>query len=40
MNGDWTFLTNHPQVPFCMARDPGIRPLDISDGVRITERSA
>jgi predicted transcriptional regulator len=36
----WTFLTNHARVLLCIARDPGVRLLDIAQRVGITERSA
>ena len=36
----WTFLTNHAQVLVCIAEDPGIRLIDISERVGITERAA
>lgn len=36
----WTFLTNHAQVLVCIAEDPGIRLIEISGRVGITERAA
>lgn len=36
---DWTFLTNHAHVLFCIAQDPGIRLRDVADRVGITERA-
>ena len=36
----WTFLTNHAQVLICIAHDPGVRLIDISERVGITERAA
>jgi len=36
----WTFLTNHAQVLACIAEDPGIRLIEISERVGITERAA
>jgi hypothetical protein len=36
----WTFLTNHARVLVCIAEDPGIRLIDISERVGITERAA
>jgi DNA-binding MarR family transcriptional regulator len=36
----WTFLTNHARVLVCIAHDPGVRLIDISDRVGITERAA
>jgi winged helix-turn-helix DNA-binding protein len=36
----WTFLTNHAQVLVCIAEDPGMRLIDISERVGITERAA
>ena len=36
----WGFLTNHPLVLLCIARDPGARLRDIAASVGITERSA
>jgi predicted transcriptional regulator len=35
----WTFLTNHAQVLVCIAHDPGVRLIDISERVGITERA-
>lgn len=36
---DWTFLTNHAHVLFCIAQDPGTRLRDVADRVGITERA-
>lgn len=36
----WTFLTNHAQVLLCIAHDPGVRLIEISGQVGITERAA
>ena len=36
---DWTFLTNHAHVLFCLAGDPDLRLRDIADTVQITERA-
>jgi hypothetical protein len=36
----WRFLTNHAQVLLCIAHDPGIRLIDISERVGVTERAA
>ena len=36
----WTFLTNHAHVLLCIARDPGIRLVDIARHVGVTERAA
>ena len=36
----WTFLTNHARVLVCIAEDPGIRLIEISERVGITERAA
>lgn len=38
-NSDWTFLTNHAHVLFCLAQDPEIRLRDVADLVGITERA-
>lgn len=38
-NSDWTFLTNHAHVLFCLAQDPEIRLRDVADQVGITERA-
>ncbi|MGK0360928.1 MAG: hypothetical protein ACI9U2_003242 [Bradymonadia bacterium] len=37
---DWTFLTNHAHVLFCIAGDPDARLRDIAQTVQITERAA
>jgi DNA-binding IclR family transcriptional regulator len=36
---DWTFMTNHAHVLFCLAQDPQMRLRDIAQSVRITERA-
>lgn len=36
---DWTFLTNHAHVLLCIAKDPNIRLVDISQQVGIGERA-
>jgi DNA-binding MarR family transcriptional regulator len=36
----WTFLTNHAHVLLCIARDPGIRLVDVARHVGVTERAA
>ncbi|MBK7825434.1 MAG: winged helix-turn-helix domain-containing protein [Nannocystis sp.] len=36
---DWTFLTNHAHVLFCLTKDPEIRLRDVADSVGITERA-
>lgn len=36
---DWTFLTNHAHVLFCLAQDQEIRLRDVADRVGITERA-
>lgn len=38
-SSDWTFLTNHSHVLFCLAADPEIRLRDVADRVGITERA-
>lgn len=38
-NSDWTFLTNHAHVLFCLAQDSEIRLRDVADMVGITERA-
>lgn len=38
-SSDWTFLTNHSHVLFCLAQDPEIRLRDVADRVGITERA-
>lgn len=38
-NSDWTFLTNHAHVLFCLAQDSEIRLRDVADHVGITERA-
>lgn len=35
----WGFLTNHAQVPVCIAQDSGLRLRDIAERVHITERT-
>jgi len=36
----WRFLTNHARVLVCIAHDPGVRLIEISERVGITERAA
>lgn len=36
---EWTFLTNHAHVLFCVAQDPEIRLRDVAEAVGITERA-
>ena len=36
---EWTFLTNHAHVLFCLAGDPDLRLRDIAHTVQITERA-
>ena len=36
---EWTFLTNHAHVLFCVAQDPEIRLRDVAELVGITERA-
>lgn len=38
-SSDWTFLTNHAHVLFCLSSDPEIRLRDVADRVGITERA-
>lgn len=35
----WTFLTNHTHVLFCIARDPAMRMRDVATAVGVTERA-
>ena len=37
---EWTFLTNHAHVLFCIAGDADARLRDIATTVQITERAA
>jgi DNA-binding IclR family transcriptional regulator len=37
---DWAFLTNHARALICIARDPGMRLIDIGGHLGITERAA
>src|SRR3954449_1099409 len=37
--GTWGFLTHHPHVLLCIARDPQSRARDIAQQVGITERA-
>ena len=37
---DWTFLTNHAHVLFCIAENQEIRLRDVAERVGITERAA
>ena len=36
---EWTFLTNHAHVLFCIALDPEVRLRDVATRVGITERA-
>ena len=36
----WSFLTNHAYVLYCVARQPGIRLVEIAASVGIRERAA
>jgi DNA-binding IclR family transcriptional regulator len=36
---EWTFLTNHAHVLFCIAQDPEVRLRDVAARVGITERA-
>ncbi len=36
---NWTFLTNHARVLFCLADDPSLRPREAADRIGITERA-
>ena len=36
---EWTFLTNHAHVLFCVVQDPEIRLRDVAERVGITERA-
>ena len=36
---DWTFLTNHAHVLFCIAREPEVRMREVASLVGITERA-
>ena len=36
---EWTFLTNHAHVLFCIALDPEVRLRDVASRVGITERA-
>jgi DNA-binding IclR family transcriptional regulator len=37
---EWAFLTNHARALICIARDPGMRLVDIGRHLGITERAA
>jgi DNA-binding IclR family transcriptional regulator len=37
---DWSVLTGHARVLLCIARDPGVRLLDIAARTGVTERTA
>lgn len=39
MAGNWTFLTNHAHVLFCISQDPDIRLREVARKVGITERA-
>lgn len=36
---NWTFLTNHARVLFCLAEDPDLRLREASEQIGITERA-
>lgn len=36
---NWTFLTNHARVRFCLADDPALRLREAADRIGITERA-
>lgn len=36
---NWTFLTNHARVLFCLAEDPDLRLREAANRVGITERA-
>lgn len=36
---EWTFMTNHAHVLFCLAENPDMRLRDIAQSVQITERA-
>ena len=36
---NWTFLTNHARVLFCLAEEPDLRLREAADRVGITERA-
>jgi DNA-binding transcriptional ArsR family regulator len=36
----WTFITNHAQILFAVARDPGATVAQLATAAKITERSA
>jgi len=36
---NWTFLTNHACVLFCLAEDPDLRPREVAEHIGITERA-
>ena len=38
-SSEWTFLTNHAHVLFCLVQDPEIRLRDVAELVGITERA-
>lgn len=37
---EWGFLTNHLHVLYCVARQPGIRIVEIAESVGVRERAA
>lgn len=36
---NWTFLTNHARVLFCLAEDPDLRLREAAERIGITERA-
>ena len=36
---NWTFLTNHARVLFCLAEDPDLRLREVAERIGITERA-
>ena len=36
---NWTFLTNHARVLFCLAEDPNLRLREAAERIGITERA-
>ncbi|MDQ2799179.1 MAG: winged helix-turn-helix domain-containing protein [Armatimonadota bacterium] len=36
---NWTFLTNHARVLFCLAEDPDLRLREAAEKIGITERA-
>ena len=38
-NSEWTFLSNHPHVLYCLSIWPDVRLRDVAQKVDITERA-